>query len=272
MNQKHLLLSLFAVLLLVFGDCARQSVLAQTPDTQSGPASQNTKVLQPLPDRTGTGWNSAHNRWQLTAVDPKSRIDTVSPLIRAQRNAYWQGPQQHSHRILSGEGNIGGPLVLRSAPELPYLKGATWVIATFESFQVFAADPDYDVIYSEMNFRVEHVVRTPNSIRLSTGDLIALDFRGGRIKTAQGNTVSSLLSPSQYFYQPGHTYLLQLLHVDQGDFFFSHKRWDVTSGTVQPDDVGEIDRAGRGASMLNGMPVNALINFLPSALPDEPKE
>jgi hypothetical protein len=276
MNQKHLLLSLFAVLLLVFGDCARQSVLAQTPDTQSGPASQNTKVLRPLPDHAGTGFNNAADRWRLTAVDPQSQIDTVSKVVRAQRNAYWKEPLESAYRLYTGGGStsavgmVSGGSYNTTAPEFRYVAGAAWVIATFENFHVYAIDPDYHLPYTEINFRVDHVIRAPEDLHLSAGILIDLGLPGGRVKTPHGNINSLHINPHQYFFQPGHKYLLQLLPVDKQSFFVELKRWDITSGTVQPDDPREVDRSNRGASAINGMSISDLLNYLPSALPTEP--
>ena len=264
---------------LVFGDCARQLVLAQTPDTQSGPASQNTTVLQPLPDHTGTGWNSAHNRWQQTAVDIQSQVDTVDPTERAQRNVTWKWTLS----LL----NTGTPLIMidDTRPELDVADNSVWVIATFENYHIYAIDPAYHILYTEINLRVENVIRASPDLHLSVGDLIDVGIPGGKVKSPARNIVSFNLEPHQYDYQPGHKYLLRLLPAGKSSgnplvpdttikqtYFHPYKRWDITSGTVQPDDQVEVSRAARGASVLKGMSISDLINYLQSVLPPEPKK
>jgi hypothetical protein len=275
MNSKHLRLTVFTFLLLVYGFCDSHYLLAQTPDTQSGPASQNTKVLQPLPDRTGTGWNSAHNRWQLTAVDLQSQVDTVSPIVRTQRNRYWQPTLEIAYKQANGSTTMavgGGSGSYGPAPEFPDVEGSVWAIGTFESVHVYATDSDYHLLYTEMTIELENVFRAPEYLNLSAGILIDCAVSGGRVKLPNGIINSLQLSPNKHFPQPGHKYLFLLRHIDQGNFFIINKSWDISSGIVRPEDPREEDRAARGASTINGMSVNDLINYLPTVLPIEPKK
>ena len=229
--------------------------------------SQGAPPVQRLPHQSDTGFANAANRWQLTAISPDSQVDTVDPPVRAQRNAYWKAPLE----AIRGLEVFPGPY-LSDAPEFPTVKGAAWVIATFESFHVFTIVPDYQLIYTEMNFRVEQVVKQPTYLFLSTGSLIDTDFAGGRIRTPKGDIVSSHVSPFEHFFQPGHKYLLQVVYNAGGGFYWAYKRWDLSSGKVKPDDPGEMYRAAHGNSSIDGMSVSDLANFLPTVLPDEPEK
>jgi hypothetical protein len=229
--------------------------------------SQSDSSLQPLPKHSENSFAHAANRWQLTVIDPKSQADTVSPALRSQRNAFWKGPLEYASHF----DNFGGGTHIETEPEFPDGKNSAWVIATFESFHVYAVDPDDQLLYTEMNFRLEDVVKQSASLSLSAGMLVDADIPGGRVKTTKGDIVSSQITPQQYFLQLGHKYLLHLSHQESGGFFWADKRWDLTSGKVQPDDVLEIHRNAIGKSSIAGMSVAELLNYLPSVLPEDSK-
>jgi hypothetical protein len=168
--------------------------------------------------------------------------------------------------------NVAPGPYLAGAPEFPSVKGVAWIIASFVSFHVFAIDPDYRLIYTEMNFRVEQLLRKPPFLPLSNGSVIDADIPGGRIKSPSGRIFALMVSPRQYFFQPGHKYLMQVVYNEEGDFFWGEKRWDLSSGIVKPDDPGEVYRAQHGNSLIDGMTVPDLIEYLPSVLPDEPEK
>jgi hypothetical protein len=65
---------------------------------------------------------------------------------------------------------------------------------------------------------------------------------------------------------------MQVVYNEEGDFFWGEKRWDLSSGIVKPDDPGEVYRAQHGNSLIDGMTVPDLIEYLPSVLPDEPEK
>ena len=216
-------------------------------------------------------FDNAANNWQLTAIDVQSQIDTVDPSVRAQRNTYWKRARETD---LEGTGNgsvlnsAPGPY-LTDAPEFPSVKGASWVIASFVSFHVFAIDPYYRLIYTEMNFRVDQLLKEPSYLTLSNGSVVDVDFPGGCVKAPSGKTFALVVSARQYFFQPGHKYLMQVVYNEEGGFFWEGKRWDISSGIVKPDDPGEIYRAQHGNSLIDGMTVPDLRIHLPSLLPDE---
>lgn len=248
---------------LVAGSFAARPLWSQ--DTPSSQCSPSPKI----------SFANAHNNWQLTAIDPESQIDTVDPTIRAERNAYWKPPLQQARDWAKGR-YAGPPLGAYSAdfPEFPSRKGAVWALADFESFHVIAIDPDRQLIYTEMNFRIEQVFKQPSSLLVSSGSLVDADIPGGCVKLPDGNVSSWQVWPQKYSFQLGHKYLVQFVYQMPGDFFWAEKRWDLSSGKVQPDDPMEIYRAAHGKSSIDGMSVPDLFRYLSLqyVLPDEPEQ
>jgi len=177
--------------------------------------SQETPGLQRLPGHSDSSFANAANRWQLTATDPRSQLDTVSPEVRGERNAYWKGPLEAAR----GSSGAYGAYLPGTPPEFTFEPGDIWVIATFEGFHVFEINSDDQLIYTEMNFRVEHVFRQPEGSSLSSGSLIDAGMPGGRIKSPNGEIISSQIQPSQYSVQLGHKYLMQFFSCIAGRLF-----------------------------------------------------
>jgi len=252
MNAKILRLTVCAFLLLAYGFCDKPYLFSQ--DTAN----------------SGTKWDSAPNRWQLKAINLQSQVDTVSQATRDQRNAYWRVPLESAYNASKGAAGtitVGGGF-LRDAPELPNVKGAIWILATFQTFHVFAIDPDFHLIYTEMNFQVDQVISQPDDLNLSAGATVDLGTPGGRVRTPDGTFIASSIAPSDHDFQLGHKYLLLLTYEEQlGGEFILHKRWDITSGTVQPDTPDEIARANRGDSAIKGMTEHDLVSYLANKLP-----
>lgn len=257
MNAKILRLTVCTFLLLAYGVYDNPYLLSQ--DT----ANSETK------------WDRAPNRWQLRAINLKSQVDTVSPTTRAQRNAYWRGPLESAYNSFKGAAGtiVEGSGFFLDAPELPNVKGAVWALATFHDFHVFAIDPEFHLIYTEMNFQVDKVLSRPDDLNLSAGAAVDLGTPGGRVKTPDGTFVASSIAPVEHYFQLGHKYLLLLTYEEQmGGEFTLHKWWDITSGKVQPDTPEEIDRANRGESAINGMTVRDLVSYLANELPPPGRE
>jgi hypothetical protein len=227
-------------------------------------------IAQPPSASSQKRWANAANRWQHTAVDLAKQTDTVTPEVRAQRNAKWQGLQglmlNSSNLVFSFSGD---------APELPKdppNEPSIWVIATFEKFHVYAVGPDEKQFYTEMNFRIKTLFREPEGMHLVPGDLVDVNLWGGMAKTHSGKIVRSLnVNPRTYDFQLGHKYLVNLFPDKDGDFVAAG-RWDLTSGTVQAQGPDEIDRAARGESKLSGMTETELIKYLQTALSTDPQE
>jgi hypothetical protein len=151
-------------------------------------------------------------------------------------------------------------------------KGRTWVIATFETFHVYAVDHDYELLYTEINFRVENVLKLPEGLSLSDSALVDAGLPGGRVRMPKGEIATSRVEPKKYEFQPGNRYLLQLLYEPKGDFFIANQRLDLTSGKVEPYTGIALERLANKNSAIVGMTVPELIRYLPSVLPDEPED
>jgi hypothetical protein len=229
---------------------------------------QNNAPLQSLADHHGVGWNTAANRWQLAAVDPSVQTDTVSPDVRAQRDAFWK-------KILEPMRGAAGAVGYYSAggPEFPVQPGDVWVIAKFEGFHVFEVNHDPELIYTEMNFRVDNVFRQPDMLSISPGSFVDVGLAGGRIISGDGKVDSpGWLRPVRYGVQPGRQYLIQFLYEPKGGVFLAGAHWDVSSGKVETEGAEESERAASGKSAIAGLSVAELVNRFPSILPDAPKK
>jgi hypothetical protein len=240
----------------------------------SGSNAQNTTPPQSVATRLDEIWRNAPNQWQRTPIDSTKQVDTVSPDVRALRNSYWMQPPQNRAIRMSSQVTLGAVFDSRR-PEVGPARGGSpsvWVVATFEGFHVYTIEPGQPFLYTEANMRVSTVIKEPKGANFSSGLLLDVNYLGGSLKTATGDIMSSRLTPQQYAPRLGHTYILQLVYIDQYDTLMPYKRWDVTSGTVQPDDALEVYRASHGKSVLKGKFVSEAINYIRSVLPDEAKE
>lgn len=248
--------------------------------SQSAPPSDNCPCppTQPAHPPSEPDFTNAANKWQLAAAKLESQTDTVNPTLREQRDAFWKVPlgtyRDERKAAEAAGGSVGAShgSYLADGPEFSAVKGAAWVIATFENFHVYAVGQDYELLYTEMNFRVEQIFKEPEGLPLSTGALVDAAIPGGRIESPGGKIFTSRIEPEQHGLQPGHKYLLQLLYEPQGAFFLANACWDVSSGKVESDSPVEAYRIAHGRFSIVGMSVPDLINYLPKALPDEPDE
>jgi hypothetical protein len=235
---------------------------------------------QPAPHPSEPDFTNAANKWQLAAAKLESQIDTVNPTLREQRDAFWKVPLGTYRDEKKAAEAAGGGFFLShgswtyspSDPEFSAVKGATWVIATFENFHVYAIGQDYELLYTEMNFRLEQIFKQPDGLSLSNGALVDAAIPGGRIESPNGKIFTSRIEPQQHGLQPGHKYLLQLLYEPQGVFFLANACWDLSSGKVESDSPVEAYRIAHGRFSIVGMSLSDLINYLPKALPDDPDE
>lgn len=227
---------------------------------------QASAPLQPLRTHPATSWNGAANRWRLTAVSLRSQVDTAPASIRSQRNHHWQTSLQKIPAGFVGLATIAaGP-----HPEFNVQPGDVWATATFETFHVFPADADLKYIYTEMNFRVEHLFRAPPGSNLDTGSTVDVDIPGGRLKMTDGHIITSGdLRPRQYSLQPGHKYLIQLLYEPDGNFFYPGQYWDITSGKVVVEGSQTGKSESQQKSLIAGMSVPTLLEQFPSILSAE---
>lgn len=253
--------SILVTLLFLAGSCVGRPISAQDcpcPSTQTS----STHNLE-------ADFADAANKWQFTAIDPKSQLDTVSPDVRQLRDAFWKRPLES----LRGASGVHGASLPGMSPEFPVQSGDVWVIATFEGFHVFEINHDSELIYTEMNFRIEYVFRQPATLSFSAGSVVDAGLAGGRIKTTAGDVVSpGWLRPLKYSPQLGHKYLIQFLYEPQAEVFLGAKRWDISSGKVEVEGPEETARAAQGKSAIAGKSVTDLVNYFQSILPGEPKK
>jgi len=231
------------------------------------------QAASPNEDRLEEQFLHLPNAWQLKPAELKAQSDTVTPMIRNQRNKYWQSS-------LAGERQLIGDLAfdepaaqfpgatLSTAPEIPVLPMSVWVIASFDSFHVYEAPIDqvHQVIYTEMNYKVSEVINTPKSLQLAVGDKIDVAMRGGRVKHTDGTILTSRIYPAKHFVQLNHKYLLQLLYNPETQWYVLNKEWDVTSGQVTPDSEEERYRASKHQSALSGMTIPMAVQYIRNVL------
>lgn len=221
-----------------------------------------------------SSWFSAQNRWQNTPIDVASQSDTVSADVRTRRNTYLKPLLEAAREAIEPTDNPRGTItmpfpgpVLGDTTELSGPPQAVWVIARFDSFHVFAADQQYRLIYTEVNFRVTHVLRQPPSLSFAPGAVLDSEVTGGRIKKPDGKIASFRVFPEGHSYRPGGTYLLLGTYDPATQYFRLYNWWDLSSGRVVPGTLVEIDRVAKGKSKLIGLTIAGAVQYLDSALP-----
>ncbi len=217
--------------------------------------SQTSGTLQPLPSHSATSWTAAENRWRLSPVDLQLQNDSVAPDIRAARTPLWQ-PVLQSYKDMEANGRSiaftdGVPPFLEIAPQ----PEALWLIATFDHYLVVSIDPDYQLLYTEVSFKVEQVIRNSKTVSFSPGMMFDVDIMGGRVKTPNGDLVSRLLVPQARSPQPGRNYLIKILPAGAGSWLFQ-QRWDISSGKVAEHN-----------SVLSGKTTSEAVSYLELVLP-----
>ena len=139
------------------GLCAVPPLWSQNPSSSEDcpcPLSQSA------PHPSVPDFSNAANKWQLTAVNLESQVDTVNPILREQRDTFWKVPLE-TYRDEKKAAEVAGGAMFTSpgaysadGPEFSAVKGATWVLATFEDFHVYAIGRDYELLYTETPARV----------------------------------------------------------------------------------------------------------------------
>ena len=226
---------------------------------------QSTKTLQPSPNPNPAAFSSSENKWRLTPVDLQLQSDKIAASVRAARNAYWQPILQSEREREAGGRSVamtGGPPSLNEVADNP---GSVWVVASFDHYLVEPVDQDFKLLYTEMSFRVNQIIKQPKALFIP-GMFFDVDVEGGSIKTPHGDIVSWRISPRRFFMQPGHTYIMEIRALEVGQLYFVGKIWDVSSGKVVADHADEASRAAEGHSKLNGMATQDAVSYLQSVL------
>jgi hypothetical protein len=212
---------------------------------------------------TGPVWATAANRWRLVPSDVISEGDTVSPAVRAARNAYLL-PR------LSRTWGSGTPIVEYQfshpdvSPPTAAELGMVWVVGTFNGYHVYSADGTDNLLYTEVDFGIDTIIKQPPTSSLGAGSTIDINLIGGKV-TANGVVHTFHLSPAKYSLEPNHRYILALYSEPNG-IFIVHKQWDVTDGTVQPSSIIDDEHIRKSESQVVGLPVSGAINYIRNAL------
>jgi hypothetical protein len=196
---------------------------------------------------------NAANSWRFSPVVPTTQQDPVGSSLREKRNAFWSSILDTlSPRGPYGSARAPGPVTL-SHPEFPKDPSAAWAIGDFLGYRVIPIENGRGA-YTEIQFFVQSVI-SPGSSPISAGNVVDIGMIGGTVIDANHKAVASMLDPEPFALRPGHSYLLALTYDSSADFYTAGKRWDVTSGTVVPDDATEVARDKAGKSHIAGTPL-----------------
>jgi hypothetical protein len=194
-----------------------------------------------------------------------STPDDVPFYLRHIRDEYWDGQ-------LGGYGILTPQTVVHSSwgdsrpsPELPDVGPTAAVLTgTFSRYRsVLTASGR--AIYTEVIFKVDHLFK--DAIRghaAERGEITAI-LRGGTVRTKDGDVISYLTDPHEYFMQPGRTYLLLGEGYDaDGDFYTSGgaPQWDLSDGFVRANFSEAQAKAMGRESTLMGLTRENLIRLL----------
>ncbi len=209
-------------------------------------------------------FRGAANRWMLRPVDIATQQDTATPAERAMRDLHWDRAtgqdkplsEEQTSYLLNFDG-----AQMRNPPEFPTIRNGVWVVGKFESYHTFLS-ASHRCVYTEINVRAEHVFGHDGAPGLKEGALIDIGQGGGSVIAPWGATVTYNLRPRRFALQPGHRYLLLLQYRADGNYYLEAKRWELTRGTVEPDEEVEVDRVRRGKSELNGLTIPEMLQLL----------
>jgi hypothetical protein len=197
-----------------------------------------------------------------------SSPDDVPPYLRHWRDEYWDGqlgyfgiltPKTVVH---TSQGDTGASL--GGDPEIPDLrKNEAAVLGTFIRYKsVLTASGR--AIYTEVIFRVDHLFQGAARGHAVPSAEITVCLRGGTVRTVDGQIISYLTDPREYFMQPGRTYLLVgAAYTADGDFFESGTpQWDLSDGVVRANFSEARAKARGQESTLIGLTKEDLIHSL----------
>lgn len=216
---------------------------------------------QPPPPLTK---QNAANHWRFVPVDPAKQTDTVDYEVRKARTAFWENLINSMEVPCSVSGMPGLGAYLMSAPEFPKAQGELWATGKFLNYKVFPL-PSICSAYTEIEFLVGSVISPNPPAGLAAGKVIAINMLGGTLLEC-GQPVSYLLSPRPYSLKPGHSYLIQTYFHSTGDFYSDPRSWDISNGTVEPNDPGEAAREKMGTSQIDGTPASQIVSRMKAIL------
>lgn len=197
--------------------------------------------------------NRPANYWLQTPTEYPLSEDAVSPIVREDRDAYFdktigsKSPltaQTGAFSALSEGSHLG------EEKEIPDVNARSILIGDFQGFQsVLSAS--HRSIYTEVTFKVDRVLEDTAG-RATPGGTATVIVPGGTVDL-NGRALSYLTTDKEYFIQPAQKYLLVLSYHPQGDFYIIAKTWIIANGVLRPNSNLERIRAAQGKSVLTGL-------------------
>lgn len=178
--------------------------------------------------------------------------DTAASADREARDSYFATFFPAPRGGLHSPGPSGTATV-SNAPEILQIPGAIWVVGTFVNYDVYEISTGG--IYTEIHFRLDRIIGPTGGATPSSGTIIDIDIPGGTVLTPSGAVHHKVGWKAMYDNapSPNHRYLMQLLHVSEGNFYTPCDYWDVTTGVVTPTLSKHVMLARDGKSRLAGM-------------------
>jgi hypothetical protein len=177
----------------------------------------------------------------------------VRPARRARcllgRIVFTEGPLTTPSEI--GEGT--GVSFAGDGPEILDLPDRTILTATFTKHQSVLSSSEFS-IYTEATLHVDEVFEAQSdSGRPIPHQDVTLLLPGGSVLLRSGRTLSYKVTPADMSLEPGHKYLLVLVHHRNGDFYTLADDWGISDGVVRPNTHRALLFSESGRSELSGL-------------------
>ena len=204
----------------------------------------------------------APNAWMSTATPYLEWKKDISPALRSQRDAFWDGISPREWPITAKKEAVGSSegdwFDDGKEPEIPDAPNRAILTATFTAHcSVLSASEKS--IYSEITMRVEQVFEDKTgSGQLAPHKDITLMLDGGTVTLKSGASLSDHVQPTEFGIQPERSYLLVLEYHADGDWYELNEDWDITDGVVKANTGRGKYLAKHGRSRLDGIAVTDL--------------
>jgi hypothetical protein len=204
----------------------------------------------------------AANAWMLTPSSYLERSWDIPESLRRERDQFWDNASMSRVPLTAaGHGSVSSgedydvmvdPGDIRRAPSRAI------VTATFKAHRSILSSSEFS-LYTEITLLVDKVFEDQTaSGSLSANRDITVPVYGGTVLLATGKPLSINTRPRELFLQPGHKYLLVLSYHPKGDFYEYLDSWDISKGTVQPNNSRTQYVARSGKSELSGVPADQI--------------
>ena len=197
----------------------------------------------------------AANAWMFVPTSV-SQGTSVSSLVRAQRDSYWDqliGMREPltTTKLVMG---VSEGVWTADEPALPKAPNRAILTATFATHHSVLSASER-CIYTEVNLHVEKVYQVEAG-GAGPGQDITLTLPGGTVVAASGKVISHLRQSRRLFIQPGRKYLMVLAYEAAGDFYKLLDDWDITDGKVHVNSIRDDVVPRPGHPTLDGLTVS----------------